>query len=158
MKMYVRWLGYITRTDKHISLKKSISFEILRKDEAACEPVIHTSGVAGRNGCCVGLMLRKEAIFREFYGDCWSYYGKDRKKSSLAHEGQSPKRLYAGKPRKGTYGEAFAHMDNAVEAIVVYGGLAEAAKAVQDSVLWAAQAYHLPVYALRRNGKVVMER
>lgn len=156
MKTYVRWMGYISGKD-HLSLFKSISFEMARKDEAACEPIVHTSGVAGRNGCCVGLLIRKDSIFREFYGDCWSYYGKDRKKSCKANPSQVPSRLYAEKPRRGTYGEAWVKMENAVEAIVVYGGLSEITTAVRNSVLKASAKFRLPVYKLLRNGKLVRE-
>ena len=98
-KVYVRWLGAFA--GRSYTLKDSISFEMNRRDEAACEPLWRTnhrwySGVAEIN--MVGLVLRNDAIFREFHRDTWSFYGQnDNKSYRHARKDQDPSKLYAGK-------------------------------------------------------------
>ena len=157
--VYVRWLGAFA--GHHYSLKDSISYEIGRKDEAACEPLARRnkamhSGVAGYGQ--VGLILANSAIFREFRKDTWSFYGQDRNKSGRAKKDQDPSRLYAGKMNPcSDHAEAWAHMGSAVTAIVVYCGIDELRQDKRNAVLNAAKKYSLPLYKLTRKGELIRE-
>ena len=41
-KVYVRWMG--AYAGRQYSLKECLTFEMLRKDEAACEPISKRNG------------------------------------------------------------------------------------------------------------------
>ena len=157
--VYVRWLGAFG--GYHYGLRASIAFEMQRKDEAACEPVRKsnghlTPGVWSKWG--VGLLVRNEAIFREFRADCWSYYGQDSRKSTKARKDQAPNRLYADSPASTSdHAEAWAKMDNAIYGIVLSQPLAETKQDIRNAVLRSARRFSLPVYSIRK-GALIEER
>lgn len=159
-KVYVRWLGAFA--GRQYSLKESISFEIDRQDEAACEPLIRANhrwytGVGKINQ--VGLILRNEAIFREFRRDTWSFYGQDTNKSSLARKDQHKSRLYAGyMNQNSTHAEAWAKMPNAVIGIVVYGSICELREDKRNTLIKAARRFSLPIFDLNRKGELIERR
>lgn len=147
-KIYIRWMNLYAGRD--IPLKKVLQFELVRKDEAACEPVqAYRSGIA-KSGM-VGVIIRNEAIIKEFRSDCWSRYGE-------RSRGEDPTRLYRGSLNsKGRYGEAFAKMQNAVIGIVVFGGFAELRQDKRNTVVKFAKANNLPVFRLTNKGGLVKE-
>lgn len=144
-KVYVRWMGAYRQGAN--SLASAIHFECRRKDEAACEPLnsvngCYSSGVAGH--IKVGVVLRKESIFRQWKYDCWS-------------ERNTNGKLYATRPdNTSDHAEAWAKMDKAVKAIIVYGGLGSLTPSTQQEVLRIAKAQRLPIWALLHNGKIVV--
>jgi len=159
-KIYVRWLGAFA--GREYSLKESISFEVTRQDEAACEPLIRAdhrwyTGVGKLNQ--VGLIIRNEAIFREFRRDTWSYYGQDKRKDYSARKDQNPARLYAGSMNPNSnHAEAWAKMPNAVIGIVVYGSICELREDKRNALLKAARKYNIAVYDLNRKGELIERR
>jgi len=157
-KVYVRWLGAFA--GREYSLAKSISFEMNRKDEAACEPLTKAnhklySGVAQLNQ--VGLIIRNESIFREFRKDCWSFYGQDANKNMCyAKKDQHPDRLYKGSMNPySNHAEAWAKMPDAVTGFVVCGSIAEMKKEKRNALLNSAMKYKLPIYELTRHGQLI---
>lgn len=159
-KVYVRWLGAFA--GRQYSLKESISFEMGRQDEAACEPLIRSNhrwytGVGRLNQ--VGLVLRNEAIFREFRRDTWSFYGQDSEKSGRARKDQDKSKLYAGSMNpNSTHAEAWAKMPNAVIGIVVYGSFCELREDKRNALLKAARKYEIAIYELTRSGELIERR
>ena len=143
-KVYIRWLGAFA--GRQYSLKESIKYEILRKDEAACERVGNGSGVAHKGQ--IGLILKEDAIFRNFKWDCWSYYGGDQAKHYSAKPDQDPHRLYTTEPnRRSNHNESWAHMEGAVYGIVVYGmNVWQLTQDRRNTILNAAARYKLAVY------------
>lgn len=123
-------------------MKDSIKFEVFRKDEAACEPIVKFTGV-GHKGQ-IGVLLKNESIFREFKYDCWSYKGGQ----WFNRKDQHPDRLYASKPNNvSNHAEAWAHMDQAVCGIVVCGmNIWQLTKERRNTILNAAAKYDLAVY------------
>lgn len=159
-KVYVRWLGAFA--GREYSLKESISFEMARKDEAACEPLIRANhrfytGVGKINQ--IGLIIRNEAIFREFHSDIWSYYGQDTKKKYSARRDENPNALYVGRSQnESNHAEAWVKMNKAVAGIVVYGSICELRKDKRNALLNAARKYNLPIYDLNRKGELIERR
>lgn len=160
-KVYVRWLAAFA--GYRYSLKESISFEMERKDEAACEPLIRAnhgwySGVAEINQ--IGLIMRTESIFREFRKDTWSFYGQDDKKNyRYAQKDQNPNRLYAGKMNSySNHAEAWVKMPNAVIGFVVYGSIYELKEERRNTLLKMSRKYNLPIYDLNRKGELIERR
>ena len=143
---YVRWLnafgGY------GYSLKAKIEFEMTRKDEAACEAIHSESRIASKGS--IGVLLNKEAIFRTFKSDCWSFYGQDLSKHRKARKDQDPKRLYTAEPnRHSNHNEAWAHMDKAIVGIVVNQmNIWELSSERRNTLLNASRKYGIAVYRL----------
>jgi hypothetical protein len=157
-KVYIRWIGAFA--GRNYSLRESIKFELTRKDEAACEPVVcgkeHPSGVA--RDLQIGLLISKNNIFREFKADCWSFYGQDREKSLAAKKDQNPSRLYASSlKRVSSHAEAWARMPDAITGIVVYRSFYELPQDRKNVILKAARKNSLAIYTLTRKGELRKE-
>ena len=154
-KVYIRWLnafgGY------QYSLKAKISFEVSRKDEAACEAIHTESRIAGKGS--IGVLLKEDAIFRSFKGDCWSYYGGDRSKHRSAKKDQDPKRLYTAEPnRHSDHNESWAHMEDAVIGFVVNGmNIWQLTTERRNTLLNASVKYSVPIYRMV-HGKLQKEK
>jgi len=159
-KVFVRWLGAFAGHE--YSIRESISFEMTRTDEAACEPLIRCNhrwftGVGQINQ--VGLIIRNESVFREFHRDTWSYYGQNDNKNRSAKKDQDPSRLYAGSINPNSnHGEAWAKMEDAVTGIVVYGSICELREDKRNALLKAARKYNLHLYDLTRKGELIERR
>jgi hypothetical protein len=170
-KVYIRWLGsldgfkyeFSEEADTYVkvgrlhSLKSSFEFELSRKDEAACELLVKENGKLttklGKTSK-VGLAIRAENVFREFRSDVWSYYGQTKDEYSRQHKTQNPERLYFGEMTSDREKECWAHMGNAVSAIIVYGKLNELRNDYRQSVIAASRRHGLPIWQFV-DGKVI---
>lgn len=135
--MFVRWLGSFRKGSS--SLAESISFEISRKTESACERFRNKSQVRGAR---VGLLCDPEYIVKNFTGDCWSEYSKDgslKKCRNPRHANSSHKESWV---RPGCF-----------RGIVLKVPLDNLKKSVQEDIRAAAKQHNLPVYVLKEGSK-----
>lgn len=155
--LYVRWIGAFGRLK--YSMSKTIRFEVERTDEVACEPIRKRNGklhsnLIGYRDVQVGLVLSEDSIFRVFGKDCGSYYKGD---PDIGIEGHKTRGyLRAGRIRPDQPdSEAWAHMKNAVTAIIVYGNMCELPKELQLEVQKASLKHDLPIFTLTHDGRLV---
>lgn len=163
--LFIRWIGALAgfkyeydeyqdcfvKTGRLHSLKSSFAKELTRCDEAACEAIKKNNGKLetklGR-AAKIGLVIKKENVFREFHSDVWSYYGQTSDVYSRQYKTQHPGRLYFGHETSDREKECWAHMKNAVEAIVVYGRLSALSTDYRQSAIAASRKYNLPIWQL----------
>jgi hypothetical protein len=151
--MYIRWLNAFRGHEYNVF--DSISFEMNRNGEAACEPfwfgentslirtyvghIDHISYVS------IGLLINPKSVFRVFDNDIWSYYGDQTK-------GQNPNKLYVGHatPKKyKDHAEAWystTPQKCAIIGIVVYNYKYQN-KTLQKNLLGIARKYKIKLYS-----------
>ena len=137
--MFVRWLGAFRKGSS--SLAESISFEISRKTESACERFRNKSQVRGAR---VGLLCDPEYVVKNFTGDCWSEYRKD---GSLKKE-RNPRHAGAQSLHKESWVKP-----GCFRGIVLKVPLDNLKKNVQEDIRAATKQHNLPVYLLKEGSK-----
>jgi hypothetical protein len=131
--MYVRWLGAFA---SQATLSESISFEMNRLSEVACEHFTKKSNIQHST---VGLLVDPKAIIKRWTGDVWSEY-------EGIHLVATRKPWEAGKGSKHT--ECWAKPS--YTGILIQGSFQDLKRNAREELRKAVSETGLPVYELKK--------
>lgn len=131
--MYVRWLGAFAKIS---TLSESISFEMTRTSEVACE---HFKTKSNIRRATVGLLVDPKAVTRRWNRDVWSEYEGD-------HLVATRKPWEA--PSKSHHSECWTKPE--YTGILIQGSFMDLKPYIRSELIKAVQNTQLPVYSLKK--------